>query len=335
MDKNNMQLLFFKQIKELLPAHLSVADEVAGVLEVSRDSAYRRMRGEKMLSFEDLQRLSGRFKISLDKFLHQQSGNYIFSAKLTYPQGNFLEQYLTSMLQQLEFISGFDNAHLYMLPNDIPPFVYFQFPQLASFTFFYYQKSLLNLPDMKDAKFSAAQVDPAYDKLGKKVQASFDRLPSTEIWGSDIINSVLRHIGFYRDTMVFETKTDMTDLYEQLLAFVAHFEKQAELGYRFSYGQSPSAQAAPFRMFYNDVITGDNCVLAKIGTGKITYINHNLINFMFTRDEEFNDFTMETFENAIQKSTQISTVGEKARSRFFNSLRKKIIAQQNEPGAYA
>ena len=49
MEKNNMQLLFFQQIKELLPPHLAGADEIARVLNVSRDSAYRRMRGEKIL----------------------------------------------------------------------------------------------------------------------------------------------------------------------------------------------------------------------------------------------------------------------------------------------
>ena len=146
MDKNNMQLRFFQQVKEMLPVHLSMADEVARVLEVSRDSAYRRMRGEKLLSFEDVQRLSARFRISLDKFLHQQTGNYIFSGKLAYTQGDFLEQYLTNMLQQFEFINSYDECHLYMLPNDIPPFVYFQFPQLAAFTFFYYHFCHFNSP---------------------------------------------------------------------------------------------------------------------------------------------------------------------------------------------
>ena len=112
------------------------------------------MRGEKLLSFEDVQRLTATFRISLDKFLHGQTGNYIFSGKLSYPQGNFLEQYLANMLQQFDFINSFDECHLYLLPNDIPPFVYFQFPQLAAFTFFYYQKSLLNVAGMREEKFS-------------------------------------------------------------------------------------------------------------------------------------------------------------------------------------
>ena len=334
MEKNNMQLLFFQQIKELLPPHLSVADEIARVLDVSRDSAYRRMRGEKILSFEDLQKLSARFRISLDRFLHQQTGNYIFAGSLSYAPGDFLEQYLNNMLQQFELINSYDECHLYLLPNDIPPFLYFEYPELAAFTFFYYKKSLLNLVEMKDVKFSVKDLNPAHIKLGRKVQSSFNKLSSTEIWGSDIINGVLRHIGFYRDTMMFEGKEDIMVLYDQLRQLVTHIQKQAEIGYRFSHDEPSLTAAAPFRMFYNDVITGDNCVLAKIGDTKITYINHNLINFMFTRDEEFNNYTMETFENAVQKSTQISRVGEKTRSKFFDMLRQKITGQQNAPGPY-
>ena len=87
-------------------------------------------------------------------------------------------------------------------------------------------------------------------------------------------------------------------------------------------------------MYHNDLITGDNCVLAETGDKKITYINHNLINFMYTRDEDFNNYTLETFQNAIQKSTQISLVGEKARARFFDLLRKKIQVQREAINHY-
>ncbi len=334
MDKNNMQLLFFQQIKDLLPAHLAVADEVARVLEISRDSAYRRLRGEKPLTFDDLRKLCSRFKISLDKFLYEQSNGYIFSGTLAFPPGDFSAHYLQNMLQQFEFIRGFEDCQLYILPNEIPPFAYFQYPELAAFTFFYYQKSLLNSPGMKEAKFSLRLVDPEHVRLGKKVQDSFNKLPSTEIWGGDIINGMLRHISFYRDTMVFESKDDMDCLYDQLLELISHVERQATVGHRFTHGSPPTKNPASFRMFYNDVITGDNCVLAKIGNSKITYINHNLINFMFTRDEAFNNYTLDTFENAIQKSTQISVVGEKTRSKFFDQLRKKITDQRNTPGQY-
>ena len=334
MEQNNAQVLFFQQIKTLLPPHLSVADEIAKVLDISTDSAYRRIRGEKPITFDDIQKLSARYKVSVDKLLHLQTNGFIFTGTLGYTSDNFIELYLNNMLQQFEFMRSFDHKHFYFLPNDIAPFIYFQFPQLSSLTFFYYMKSLLGFDEMKDLKFSVKNVNEAHVKLGIKVQDSFNHIPSTEIWGTDTIDSILRHISFYKDTHVFESKEDIFNLYDTLDELINHLEKQAELGIKFNYGKQPDKNAAPFRLFYNDLITGDNCVLAEIGDIRITYINHNLINFMYTRDERFNNFTWDTFQNAIRKSTQISLVGEKARTRFFNGFRKKILAQRETINHY-
>ena len=78
MEQNNAQVLFFQQIKSLLPPHLSVVDEIAKVLDISTDSAYRRIRGEKPITFDDIQKLSSRYKISIDRFLHLQTNGFIF-----------------------------------------------------------------------------------------------------------------------------------------------------------------------------------------------------------------------------------------------------------------
>jgi len=328
MEQNNTQVLFFQQIKALLPLNLSVADEIARVLEISTDSAYRRIRGEKLLSFEEIRKLSAAFKISVDQFLQLQSNGFIFTGNLGYSSENFIEQYLNNMKQQFEYMLSFNQMHIYFLPNDIPPFAYFQIPELAAFTFFYYRKSLLHFDEMKDQKFSVKNLNDDQIRLGKKVQNLFNQIPTTEIWSIDTINSILRHIAFYRDTNLFKENEDIICLYEKMEELINHIERQAELGLKINYGELPGKNAASFRLFHNDLITGDNSALVEIGSHKIAYINHNLINFMFTRNEAFSNHTFDTFQNAIQKSTQISLVGAKARANFFDKLRKRILLQK-------
>ena len=75
---NNVQVLLFQHIKALLPPQLSVVEEIAGVLEISTDSAYRRIRGEKPISFEDLQKLCTRYLII---HAYPRSPAYLFSSK--------------------------------------------------------------------------------------------------------------------------------------------------------------------------------------------------------------------------------------------------------------
>ena len=334
MDQPGGQVLFFQQIKALLPQHLSVADEVAGVLGISLDSAYRRIRGEKAISLEDIGELSADYGLSVDQVLQPQTNGFTFTGTLGYEYNDFVEKYLGDMLDQFQFIGGFDQRHIYFLLNDIPPFAYLQFPELAAFTFFYYRKSLLHFDEMNEMKFSVADIQDNHIKLGKKVQESFNRIPSTEIWSVDTINSILRHIAFYRDTNVFVSEADILCLYDKLGELVEHIEQQAELGVRFSYGTTPGKNAASFRMFHNDLITGDNCGLAEMDNMKVTFINHNLINFMFTRNQHFNNYTFDTFQNAMRKSTQISQVNQKARAAFFDRLRRKIQAQKEAVNHY-
>lgn len=334
MEHNATQVLFFQQVRLLLPQHLSLADEIARVLDISTDSAYRRIRGEKLISFEDIRRLGAAFKISIDQFLQLKTNGFIFSGNLGYGKDNFADQYLDNIKQQFDYMLGFDHRHIYFLPNDIPPFSYFQFPELAAFTFFFYRKSLLHFEDMKEKKFSVSDINEVQVKSGKKIQTAYNRISTTEIWSVDTINSLLRHIAFYRDTNGFSSVSDITCLYEKLEDLISHIEKQAEAGLKFNYGEEPGKDAAPFRMFHNDLITGDNSVLAEIGNNKFAYINHNLIDFMFTRDEAFTSHTLNTFRNAMQKSTQISLTGEKARAAFFGLLRKKIQVQREAVNHY-
>ncbi|HNJ27903.1 MAG TPA: helix-turn-helix domain-containing protein, partial [Ferruginibacter sp.] len=82
MESNQTQLQFFQHIRSILPEHISLVDEIAGLLDISNDSAYRRIRGEKQISLDEMQKLSVHYKISIDQFLNLQSNSYIFSGEL-------------------------------------------------------------------------------------------------------------------------------------------------------------------------------------------------------------------------------------------------------------
>src|SRR5471030_1055711 len=72
------QAAFFQKIKERIPAHLSMVDELEDLLKISTDSAYRRIRGEKELSFSELQKIALHFNISADLALNSTTGDEIY-----------------------------------------------------------------------------------------------------------------------------------------------------------------------------------------------------------------------------------------------------------------
>jgi len=325
MESNNSQLHFFQHIKSLLPQHISFVDEVAELLGVSNDSAYRRIRSEKSISFEELQILCSHYKISLDQFLHLQSDGIIFSGRVNTASATQFEDYLKNVLQQFQLMNSFASRHLYVLMKDIPPFTHFQIPELAKFKFYFWMKSILHDPQLKQVKFSLD--DPRYEQfmpLSKKVIESYNTIPVTEIWNIESINSSLRQIDFYRQSGMYKSKNEIKLLYEKMEELVNHIERQAELGVKFFIGTEPAAGAAAYNMYVNELILGDNTYLAQLDTMRLTFLNHSVLYFVSTRDEQFNNAMFNNLDNLAKKSTQISRSSEKERVRFFNRLRDKV-----------
>jgi plasmid maintenance system antidote protein VapI len=82
METSSAQQAFFQHVKGKIPPHISMVDEIAELLNISNDSAYRRIRADKPISFEELQKLCVHYKVSLDQFLNLQSDAFIFTGKL-------------------------------------------------------------------------------------------------------------------------------------------------------------------------------------------------------------------------------------------------------------
>jgi transcriptional regulator with XRE-family HTH domain len=330
MEASNVQVSFFNHIKTMLPAHLSLVDEVADLLSISNDSAYRRIRGEKPISLEEMQKLATHFKISLDQFLHLQSDSFIFTGKLANATDHVFERWMENLLKQVIFINSFEHKHMYYLLKDIPPMQQFLSPELTCFKSFFWRKSILHYEEMRGQKFSLKNIDPHYVELGKKIVHEYNQIPSTDIWNIESINTTIRQIQFYREANIYDTPDDISQLYEGLLKLIDHLEKQAEIGLKFLIDGKPGANAASYNLFNNELILGDNTVLVELNNTKITWLNHSVINFVGTQDERFNTHMFDAIQNLIKKSTHLSRVGEKERTRFFNRIRDKVkqVAKQ-------
>ncbi|MEO5594544.1 MAG: helix-turn-helix domain-containing protein [Chitinophagaceae bacterium] len=326
MNPSNVQLLFFQHLKTQLPPHLSMVDEIAELLGISTDSAYRRIRGEKPIDLEETHKLCSHYKISIDHLLNLQSDAFIFRGSL--PGNNAdvnFENWLQTLQDNLHYMNSFGKRHMYYLMKDIPPFVHFLVPELSAFKCFFWMKSILHNERLKGVKFTFQ--DQRYEKFtgySKKIIEEYLLLPSTEIWNVESLNSTLNQINFYAEAGSFSNKADIRTLYEKVEEMINHLEKQAELGVKFTLGGKPAPNAASYRMFVNELILGDNTIMAELDDTRITFLNHSVLNIVTTRDERFNKSMFASVENLMKKSAMISVIGEKERVSFFNRLRNNI-----------
>jgi transcriptional regulator with XRE-family HTH domain len=336
MESPNTQVLFFHHIKSRLAPHVSLVDEVAELLGISIDSAYRRIRAEKTISFEELQKLCSHFKISLDQFLHLKSDSFIFTGRIANSSDFTFENWLQTVAQHLQLILNQQPNHLFYLAKEIPFFYYFLIPEIAAFKSFFFMKSILYYEDWKTTKFSVKNDYSQYHEIWNKISNSFASIPSTEIWSIENITSTIHQIEFYRVTGALGSDEDAVCLLDKLLELIDHIEMQAEYGVKLRYRQKPSTSNTVYKMFSNELIMGDNMQLVQMGNTQLTYINHSVINFIVTHDVAFNTYMKKTMDVIAQKSTPISEVNEKDRILFFNRIRAKLknARQQIFPTPY-
>src|SRR4030095_5657606 len=323
-----LQQKLFQVIKRNIPAHLSTTEEIAKVLDVSVDSVYRRMRGEKTISLEELYKLCSYYKISLDQLMNIQTGTFQF-------QGNFLnnktfryDAYLKAMIRDMTYMNSFANKEIFYLCKDVPPFYHFCFREIAAFKYFFWMKTIFHFPEFENRRFSFNTYPDELNVLGEKVLGLYNQLPSTELWNVENINIAIRQIEFYRDSQMFESDRDVLRLYETWEKVIDHVQKQAERGYKFVHNDPDMKPLGPYRVYFNEVILGDNSFIVLLEGTKMALVSHTSINYMQTRDINFCENMYDYMQSLMKRSTFISKVSEKERSKFFRILKERIARRK-------
>jgi hypothetical protein len=324
MDINEIQKQLFQIIKNKIPAELSVADEVGKLLNISSDSAYRRMRSEKQITFEEAYILANHFKISLDQLMSISAGGILFQGNIVNDKNYGFEQYLTGILHTMAYFNSFKNKELYYSCKDMPLFHHFYVREFAAFKWFFWLKTYLHFPGFDKRKFKFSDFPDELFPLEQQVLGMYNQLDSREIWNIESMSIFFRQIEFYREADMFESDEDILRVYEALEKVWDHLERQAALGYKFKMDDPERKRLGEYKMYFNEVLLGDNSILAVTDNSKMAFMTHTTFNFMLTRDVAFTENMYNHMLTQMKRSTLISEVSEKERSRFFRIIRERI-----------
>ncbi|MFC2100285.1 hypothetical protein ACFLRZ_00500 [Bacteroidota bacterium] len=318
------QVTLFQYIKEKLPNHISLVDEISELLHISYDSAYRRIRGEKELSFSELEKLSLQFEISIDSIFQIKTNNIIFKDFCICPDKYSIKDWLKQILGDLQRIHSVPDKEIIYSAKDPPLFHYFQFPEIAAFKIFFWEKTLFHFPQFIDKKFAIDDFDQEIKDMGDQILGLATKIPTTEIWNEDTFNIMFKQIEYYWVSGFFAYKEDIFRLCDKLIIWLNHIQKQAECGFKFRFGSNDEGIPDSYHFYENEVVLNDNTILVKMGDITVVYITYNVCSLLSTLYPEY-CLQISDFLNGLMKnSTLISSVNAKERSRFFNKLRTKI-----------
>jgi len=313
----------FRKIREKLPPGQALVDTVAELLFISQDSAYRRIRGETGLVLEEARTLCSHFGLSIDDILGYDQNRVSFHySRIDNSEQPFV-QYLSGIHKNLEAAEA-GRAEITYLTKDMPLFYNFLSGPLFAFRYFFWMKSILMHPDFSARKFSLSLLPPEIEALGKSILSIYNRLPSTEIWNVECINSTISQIEYYRDAGYFESESDADAIYSSLAEVIEHIRLQAETGTKFLPGENPSVKKETLQLYHNRVVLGDNTVLVNLNGARTVYLSFDVLNYMVTDDAGFCEGIFRKIENLTRRATILSSANDKQRNIFFNLLLKKI-----------
>jgi hypothetical protein len=297
-------------------------DELADLLKLSTDSAYRRIRCETLFNIEEITQICKHFRVSFDPEVQHMSNKVTFDyLKLDDKKENF-KLWLMFISGDVKKIGTSINNQIIYGADDVPIWHHFFNKELIAFKLFYWLKSILNSPDYADVNFDVNLIDDEMVESAMEMLRNYNEINSVEIWTEDTLNSNLKQIEYFFESGFFNTKQDalrLCDLYVEELNLV--LKKAAKSSKLIEKGESGREN---FKLYKSEVMIGNNSILANIGSTKIAYVSNNTFNMMSTTSADFVHENELWLNNLLRKSTLISGVGEKQRNQFFRVLRDKI-----------
>jgi transcriptional regulator with XRE-family HTH domain len=328
MKKNEvkfpLQVAFFEKLKKTISKNISLADELAEVLGVSLDSAYRRLRGDSALSYDETMTICTKFNISPSIMENKETGFVNFTYKSLGVERVKLSGYLESIKKEFLQLHEFSNIHFYFAAEDVPLFHHLDFEYLTPFKYFYWRKSILNDTTLDGKKFDKKLISPEVINLSKEISRIYQNIESTEVWTEETISSTLSQITYYWDSGLFATKKDALSVCDDVEEMMEHLQLQAEMGTKFPRKNPPTEGAKNFHLYSCEVQIGNNSMLVQADQLKISLLGFNTFNSLQTFNLNYCLENERWIQNLVKKSILISSVSEKQRFQFFRKVKQMI-----------
>ncbi|MGK0391221.1 MAG: hypothetical protein ACI94Y_003983 [Maribacter sp.] len=323
MASLSLQQLLFKELRKRIPKHSSLELELVRVLRKEFIEVLEIINYQTELSLNDAKKLADHFSISIDRLTQHQPGVVPFRFNALDYNLHSLRDYFYAILSELRNVDGWGPRRLIYAANDFPVFTLFQFPELAAFKLYFWGKTVYDLPLFRDRQFSLKEIDKMNLQLGERAWRQYLKMPSIEIWSSDIVSQVLKQVFHAWKFGFFKEKEDALLVCDQIILLLDHIHLQAEQGRKFHPNNYPPKQEN-YQLYYNEVSISNNTILFSTEDTDVAFILQNALNYLVTDNPAFCLKTEAWLHTMIEKSTLISIHNKSLRDNFFNSLKSNV-----------
>lgn len=217
---DNIRVIIINKLLELIPSYRKPVDYLSEILDISKDSAYRRLKGKMSFHFEELIKLSEELGFSLDEFVAMKAGNRKVVIDLNIdknPERGFMEK--MKMYKKDADNRLLDKSSSSMLAlNYIPAELCVHHENLFKFSYYIW----LNWKDRHFQKMNYAEIEisPELEKLRKYIDINTRLIENnTFILDPGAFRNTLNMVHYFYDLGLInkEEKKDIKEEFKEML----------------------------------------------------------------------------------------------------------------------
>ena len=325
----NLQKAVFDKILAQFSKKSLAVKALSDLFQMGQNAIYRRMRGESILTPDELAGLAKHFNISLDALIHDASDNVLFSFAPTTKKVTNFTSYLDSLSQAMQPLREFPDGEIKYAAAEIPIFHYCFFPELIAFKLYTWGKTTWGFDYLKDQPFTFDLISPDAYQAAERFLNHYLQTKSTELWNLNVLDNTLNQIEYYTESGDIANPADAILLCDKMNALVLHLKAMAAKGKKFPMGAKSMEHRAEFLLFHNEMVYTNNTILVSTVKGKAIFSTLGNPNFIRGTDERVTNFIEDWFDGIMVKSQPISAHAEKTRNKYFNKLLRKVTQTRN------
>lgn len=320
----NLQQAIFDKILTQFSKRSQAVAALSDLFQMGNNAIYRRMRGESLLTPDEILQLAKHFQISLDAIVHEDSEKVLFSFPPVAEKVKDFENYLNSISTNMENLHQINEVLIKYAASELPIFQYCFFPELIAFKLYTWGKTSWSFDYLTDIPFTFDLISPSAIRASETLLDHYLKIPSTELWNRNVLDNTLNQIEYYYESGSIAKQADALLLCDRLTELLQHLKRMAETGKKFPIGTKEVEKRSDFNLFLNEMVDTNNTIIVDTSLGKAIYSTFGNPNFLKSTDQRTTEYIDNWYDRIMVKSQPISEHAEKARNQYFNKLIRKV-----------
>lgn len=318
---HSQQIAFFERLKNAVPPHYNLANELAELLGVSLDSVYRRFRGQTALSYSELLLIQQRMNLKQSVLFPVESIEEVNFSYARPAYGNDIISFLEEIASQMSLATRREELHVSLASDDLPFFMHFLTPGLLQFKLLVFSGA----PMPVDGKME--KPSPELENLFSTILLRWLEANSDEVWGSAPLDSTLKQIEYALENKYINAQY-ASFLIKELYVLVEIINEWAATG-RKDAGQ---IKGGKIRLYQSELNVGEMNLILTFGEEISVYKSNYGYGYLRTEHPKFCKETRGWIDEMENKGILISNSGEKYRTRYIAMLKDSLEASELRMG---